>query len=176
MYLPSWKQLNMGLMDKLYKLFDNKATMHLRVKTFLWYYRILHTTFGGLTIDSKDKLSINKYWKAYGLIFGLLIGIWNCISIYFFGRTKVMTDLYHSKFTTTYYLFLALKALVEIRLPIHILFPADAWHQILWDVLHLQNRDEQNPVPAVLRLGRTYTRSGGHWRVSGKTEKNLMEF
>lgn len=107
--------MGVPVVDTLYKLFDNKATMHLRVKTFLWYYRILHTTFGGLTIDSKDTLSINKYWKAYGILFGLLIGIWNCTSLYFFSRTKIMNDLYESEFVTSYYLFMSLKALVEIR-------------------------------------------------------------
>ena len=94
--------------------FDNKNTLKWRVRIFLWYYRILHTTFGGLTIDSSG-LSVNKYWKTYGFIFGIASGIWNCVTIYLFQSAPIMRALYDSGFVTNYYMSLILKAFVEMR-------------------------------------------------------------
>jgi hypothetical protein len=37
-------------------------------RAYIWFYRILELTFGGVSIDSKNKFYVNKYLKYYGFL------------------------------------------------------------------------------------------------------------
>ncbi len=94
-------------LNKLFTTFLNKQTMILRVKVFLWYYRILHSTFGGVTITSAGEVGVNVWLKYYGVLFGLLMGAANCLSVYLYLSTPLMQDLYNDGFTVNFYLSLS---------------------------------------------------------------------
>ena len=42
------------------------------IRFFLWFHRLTGLTFGGLDIDSNGKISVNKFFKIYGILFFVL--------------------------------------------------------------------------------------------------------
>jgi hypothetical protein len=91
------------------------------IKIYLWYYRLLQTTFGGLTIDSNGQLAINKYLKYYGYIVGLLITAINIYGLYIIIHSNLIVSIYNSGHILTYYLCITFRIIEEIR------FLANLW-------------------------------------------------
>jgi hypothetical protein len=46
-------------------------------RAYIWFYRILGITFGGISIDSENKFFINKYLKYYGFLYNIVIILYN---------------------------------------------------------------------------------------------------
>ncbi len=65
------------------------------IKTYIWFYRFISITFGGITINSNQKLSINRYLKYYGYFTAILIILFNILSIYLWTSSKTMAELYN---------------------------------------------------------------------------------
>ncbi len=68
------------------------------IRAYIWFYRIFFITFGGITINSSNKLSINKYLKYYGWI-GYIIATFAEILGYFylnFSEQLKLNLLYNS--------------------------------------------------------------------------------
>jgi len=42
-------------------------------RAYIWFYRILGLTFGGVSINSENKFFVNKYLKYYGIFSSILI-------------------------------------------------------------------------------------------------------
>jgi hypothetical protein len=101
------------------KILSNKYPLIIRI--YLWYYRLLQITFGGLTIDSNGQLATNKYLKYYGYIVGLLITATDILSLYFVLQSKLVVSIYNSGHILTYYLCIAFSIIEEIR------FLANLW-------------------------------------------------
>jgi hypothetical protein len=92
------------------------------IKIYLWYYRLLQTTFGGLTIDSNGQLETNKYLKYYGYIVGLLITATDVIyGIYVVFQSDIIVSIYNSGHILTYYLCITFCIIEKIR------FLANLW-------------------------------------------------
>ncbi len=85
------------------------------IKIYLWYYRLIQTTFGGLTIDSNGQLSTNKYLKYYGYIVGLLITAMNIFGLYLFIQSDLYISIYTSGYILTYYLKIIYIIIEKIR-------------------------------------------------------------
>ncbi len=47
------------------------------IKIFIWFYRLIGLTFGGLVISSNEKLVSNKLLKRYGILTFILLSILN---------------------------------------------------------------------------------------------------
>jgi len=85
------------------------------IKIYLWYYRLLQTTFGGLTIDSNGQLSTNKYLKYYGYIVGLLITAINIYGLYIIIHSNIIVEIYTSGYILTYYFCITFSIIEKVR-------------------------------------------------------------
>jgi hypothetical protein len=85
------------------------------IKIYFWYYRLLQTTFGGLTIDSNGQLATNKYLKYYGYIVGLLITAIDIMNLYFIVQSEFVVSIYNSGHILTYYFCITFNIIAEIR-------------------------------------------------------------
>jgi hypothetical protein len=85
------------------------------IKIYLWYYRLLQTTFGGLTIDSNGDLATNKYLKYYGYIVGLLITAINILGFYHLFQSELVVEIYNSGHILTYYFCITCSIIEKIR-------------------------------------------------------------
>jgi len=94
----------------------------LLIKIYIWYYRLLQTTFGGLTINSSGQLTTNKYLKYYGYISGLMITSIDILAVYLLFQTHVMKSLYNSGLTSTYYLAIVLQVAQRFRVIVNLWF------------------------------------------------------
>jgi hypothetical protein len=65
------------------------------IKTYIWFYRIISITFGGITINSNQKISINRYLKYYGYFATILTTLFNIFSIYLIFNSKTLAVLYN---------------------------------------------------------------------------------
>jgi hypothetical protein len=73
-------------------------------RIYIWLYRLLFITFGGITIRTKEKLTVNKFVKIYGYFGGITITLFNIIYFIYIKNSKQMSQLYESGLVFTYYL------------------------------------------------------------------------
>jgi hypothetical protein len=92
------------------------------IKIYLWYYRLLQTTFGGLTIDSNGDLVNNKYLKYYGFIVGLLITATEILGLYLVIKSNLVVEIYNSGYILTYYLSIIFSVIEKIRVSANLWF------------------------------------------------------
>jgi phage-related holin len=85
------------------------------IKIYLWYYRLLQTTFGGLTIDSNGQLATNKYLKYYGFITGLFITATDILGLYLVIHSNFIDAIYTSGYIFTYYFTIIYLIIEKIR-------------------------------------------------------------
>ncbi len=85
------------------------------IKIYLWYYRLLQTTFGGLTVDSNGQLATNKYLKYYGYIVGILITAIDIYGLYIIIHSNIVIEIYNSGYILTYYFSIILSVIEKIR-------------------------------------------------------------
>jgi len=78
-------------------------------KFLIWFYRVLFMTFGGIAINSEDKLYINKYLKYYGYCGLILIPLSNIIAFYI-SMSKIPLDK-NPGLVVTYYVSLLINGL-----------------------------------------------------------------
>jgi hypothetical protein len=72
-------------------------------RTYIWIYRILFITFGGVWIDSNGNLTVNKYLKYVGY-FGFIVMTIPTILGYIYTRYSLINALSDSESFTTYYI------------------------------------------------------------------------
>ncbi len=85
------------------------------IRIYLWYYRLLQTTFGGLTIDSNGDSANNKYLKYYGYIVGLLITATDIYGLYVIFQSEFVASIYNSGHIMTYYFCITFSIIEKIR-------------------------------------------------------------
>jgi hypothetical protein len=73
---------------------DSKVA--LIAKAYIWFYRILGLTFGGVSIDSENKFYVNKYLKYYGLLSSIGITLYNITGFIIFATSDEILDVYKS--------------------------------------------------------------------------------
>jgi hypothetical protein len=95
------------------KFLRSKCPLIIRI--YLWYYRLLQTTFGGLTIDSNGDLATNKYLKYYGYIVGLFITATDIYGLYAIFQTEFVVSIYNSGHIMTYYFGITFSIIEKIR-------------------------------------------------------------
>jgi hypothetical protein len=72
-------------------------------RTYIWLYRILSITFGGVMIDSTGKLTVNKYLKFLGY-FGFIAITISTILGFLHQRNSYMAALSYSESVKPYYM------------------------------------------------------------------------
>jgi hypothetical protein len=72
-------------------------------KAYIWFYRILGLTFGGVSIDSENKFYVNKYLKHYGFLCSIGITLYNIIGFIIFATSDEILDVYKSGQVMAYY-------------------------------------------------------------------------
>jgi hypothetical protein len=65
-------------------------------KAYIWFYRILGITFGGVSIDAENNLFINKYLKYYGVLCTIGIILYNIIGFIIFSTSDDFMAIYKS--------------------------------------------------------------------------------
>jgi hypothetical protein len=66
------------------------------VKVYIWFYRILGLTFGGVSIDSENNFYVNKYLKYYGFLCSIGITLYNITGFIIFSTSDEILDVYKS--------------------------------------------------------------------------------
>ncbi len=67
-------------MSKTYSLIKNLPI----IRVYIWFYRLLGITFGGIAINSDEKLYSNRHLKYFGYLFALSFTTISITSFYFF--------------------------------------------------------------------------------------------
>jgi hypothetical protein len=65
-------------------------------KAYIWFYRILGLTFGGVSINSENIFYINKYLKYYGFLCSIGITLYNTTGFIIFVTSDEILDVYKS--------------------------------------------------------------------------------
>jgi len=81
-------------------------------RTYIWLYRILYITFGGVWIDSNGNLTVNKYLKYLGY-FGFIVVTISSIIGFIYTRYSLINALSDSESFAIFYMLYS-KALMLI--------------------------------------------------------------
>jgi hypothetical protein len=73
---------------------DSKVALIARV--YIWFYRILGFTFGGVSIDSENKLFVNKYLKYYGFFWSIVATLYNITGLIVLSTSDQILAIYKS--------------------------------------------------------------------------------
>jgi hypothetical protein len=79
------------------------AKVPLTIRFYIWLYRILWITFGGVMIDSNGKLTVNKYLKFLGY-FGFIAFTISTILGFVHQRNSNMASFSDSESVKPYYM------------------------------------------------------------------------
>jgi hypothetical protein len=93
----------------------SRSKCPLIIRIYLWYYRLLQTTFGGLMINSNGQLATNKHLRYYGLIVELLITATEILGLYLVIKSNLVVEIYNSGYVLTYYLSIIFSVIEKIR-------------------------------------------------------------
>jgi hypothetical protein len=63
-------------------------------RAYIWFYRILGITFGGVSIDSENNFYVNKYLKYYGLLYTIVITLYNITGFLVFSTSDEVLAAY----------------------------------------------------------------------------------
>jgi hypothetical protein len=74
----------------------------LTTRTYIWLYRFICITFGGVWIDSNGKLTVNKYLKYFGY-FGFIVMTICTILGFIYVRKTLKTVFSDLESLTPYY-------------------------------------------------------------------------
>jgi len=91
------------------------------VRVYVWFYRILCITFGGIFINSSGKLCINKYLKYFGYFGSIVMTILNIIGFIYVVISEQMISLYKSS-PNTYYVTCMAMALQMTHITTNLLY------------------------------------------------------
>ncbi len=72
-------------------------------RTYIWFYRLLCITFGGVWIDSNGKLTVNKYLKYLGYFGFIAVTIGNILGFIYF-QNLLKAAISDSKSVIPYYI------------------------------------------------------------------------
>ncbi len=75
----------------------------LTTRTYIWLYRLIFITFGGVWIDSNGKLTVNKYLKYLGYFGFIEMTIFNILGFIYF-RVTLKTAFSDSESLAPYYM------------------------------------------------------------------------
>ncbi len=74
------------------------------IRAYIWLYRILFITFGGITVNSTGKISINKYLKYYGYFNFTALTTVNILGFIYFLYSEEMIIIYKLDPKVIYYM------------------------------------------------------------------------
>jgi hypothetical protein len=81
------------------------------IKIYIWFYRLIGITFGGLVINSNEKLVSNKLLKYYGILFFILLSISNIYGLINGLKSPQLISSYGSGFMILYLMILLIMIL-----------------------------------------------------------------
>jgi hypothetical protein len=81
------------------------------IKIYIWFYRLIGMTFGGLVINSNEKLVSNKLLKYYGILTFILIAMSNFYGVINGLKSPQLISSYESGFMTLYLMILLIMIL-----------------------------------------------------------------
>ena len=76
------------------KVLNRQITNHWIATTYLWFYRMIGITFGGLSIDSNGRFHINKYLKFFGYFYAIVFSFVFFIGFNYMLTTETFKSLY----------------------------------------------------------------------------------
>jgi hypothetical protein len=86
-------------------------------RAYIWFYRLLGLTFGGISINSENKFFVNKYLKYYGFLFSTIATLYNIIGFFIISTSDEILAVYRSGQVMAY----CLGALINLLLVFQIL-------------------------------------------------------
>ncbi len=97
---------------------NSKVTLIARA--YIWFYRIIGITFGGVSIDSENKLFFSKYLKYYGFLFSIIATLYNITGFLVFSTSDQFLAVYRSGQVMAYCLGFLINFLVVFQIIVNI--------------------------------------------------------
>jgi len=97
-----------------------KSKVTLIARAYIWFYRIIGITFGGVNIDSENKLFFSKYLKYYGFLFSIVATLYNITGFLVFSTSDQFLAVYRSGQVMAYCLSFLISFLVVFQIIVNI--------------------------------------------------------
>lgn len=81
------------------------------MRAYIWFYRMLFITFGGIAMDSNENLYFNKYLKYFGYFGGIIATMTTIFGFIYVRNSPHMTSIYNLGLFLTYYMIALVSAL-----------------------------------------------------------------
>ena len=85
------------------KVVSQQLTSNPIAYTYLWFYRLIGITFGGLSIDSNGKFHINRCLKLFGYFYAIVFSVVFVICFSYMLTTERFKSLYADNDRTAYF-------------------------------------------------------------------------
>ena len=108
--------VKMNSLNKKVKVLNRQIFSHPLATTYLWFYRLIGITFGGLSIDSNGKFHINRCLKIFGYCYEIFYAVLFIICFNYMLSTTQFQSLYENNDETAYFvvIFYYCSQLVQI--------------------------------------------------------------
>jgi hypothetical protein len=91
----------------------------LMARAYIWFYRLLGLTFGGVSINSENKFFVNKYLKYYGFLCSIGATLYNIIGFFIFATSEQILAIYRSGQVMAYYLGVLINFLLVFQITVN---------------------------------------------------------
>jgi len=78
------------------KMEERKPKVSPIMKAYVWFYRIIGITFGGIAFNNEGKLYVNKYLTYYGYSTAVFITTSNIFGFIYAMKSREVTEIYNS--------------------------------------------------------------------------------
>jgi hypothetical protein len=97
---------------------NSKAALIARA--YIWFYRILGLTFGGVSIDSENKLFVNKYLKYYGFLCCIVATLHNITVFIIFATSDEILVAYKYGQVMAYWVVILTNLLLIFQITVNL--------------------------------------------------------
>jgi len=88
-------------------------------RAYIWFYRIIGLTFGGVSINSENKFFVNKYLKYYGFSFFIVATLCNIIGFFIISTSDKILAVYRSGQVMAYCLGVLINLLLVFQITVN---------------------------------------------------------
>jgi hypothetical protein len=89
-------------------------------RAYIWFYRILGITFGGVSIDSENNFYVNKYLKYYGFLYTIVITLCSVTVFLVFSTSDEVLDAYKHGQVMTYWVVVLTSLLLIFQVMVNL--------------------------------------------------------
>jgi hypothetical protein len=89
-------------------------------RAYIWFYRMLGITFGGISINSENKFFVNKYLKYYGFLYTIVITLYNITVFLIFSTSEEVLAAYKYGQVVVYWVVILINLLLIFQIMVNL--------------------------------------------------------